>query len=79
MANSYKYELTDTFGGESNYSWVKRGSVNAHSDLAAVRKVKKELGMSGLQCRRVDMGETIALYPYGICHVLFITPDYDDY
>lgn len=25
--NKYQFEYTDTFGGEANYSWVKRGSV----------------------------------------------------
>ena len=26
--NKYTYEYTDTFAGEANYSWVKRGSVS---------------------------------------------------
>ena len=25
--NKFKYEYTDTFGGEANYCWVKRGAV----------------------------------------------------
>jgi len=27
MMNTYEYEYTDTFAGESNYCWVKRGRV----------------------------------------------------
>ena len=27
MTNTYVYEYTDTFGGEANYCWVKRGKV----------------------------------------------------
>lgn len=27
MSNTYNVELTDTFGGEANYSWVKRETV----------------------------------------------------
>lgn len=27
MAHSFNYEYTDTFAGEANYSWVKRGTV----------------------------------------------------
>ena len=27
MAHLYEIELTDTFGGEANYSWVKRGTI----------------------------------------------------
>lgn len=28
MSNTYDVELTDTFGGEANYSWVRRASVS---------------------------------------------------
>ena len=34
-------ELTDTFGGEANYSWVKRYKVTASSFNGAIRKVAK--------------------------------------
>lgn len=27
MSNVYEYEYTDTFAGEANYSWVKRGNM----------------------------------------------------
>lgn len=27
MSNVYEYEYTDTFAGEANYGWVKRGEV----------------------------------------------------
>ena len=27
MTNKYQIEITDTFGGEANYSWVKRSIV----------------------------------------------------
>ena len=27
MTNTYSVELTDTFGGDANYSWVKRATV----------------------------------------------------
>lgn len=27
MMNTYEYEYTDTFAGEANYCWVKRGKV----------------------------------------------------
>lgn len=27
MAHLYEIELTDTFGGEANYSWVRRGTI----------------------------------------------------
>ena len=72
-----KYEVTDTYGGESNYSWVKRGTVASrpgenYSDLAAVRRVKKAIGWNGLRCIKSGDGDNITLHPVGICQVCFI-------
>lgn len=75
----YQIEHTDTFGGEANYSWVKRRELELPSDVnerVLVRKAKAELDLTGCRCRKVDMGETIALYPIGSCTVVFITPQY---
>lgn len=72
MPMTYDVEYTDTFGGEANYCWVTRLKVEAVSPLAAVRRVKRELGISGVRCRREDYGDSIALYPYGFCSVIFI-------
>lgn len=69
------YEITDTFGGEANYSWVRRGEVELRegaSDLALVRAVKKALGLSGVRCTRSEIGELIELRPVGACVVVFI-------
>ena len=73
----WSYEYTDTFGGDANYSWVKRGRIEAETELQAVRAVKRALDMSGAPCRRENQGETIALYPAGSCTVIFITPEYE--
>lgn len=35
----FYFELTDTYAGEANYSWVKRFKVVARSELAALRKL----------------------------------------
>lgn len=69
------YELTDTFGGEANYSWSREGAVavkEGASPLAIVRAAKAAAGLSGVRCRREDWGDTITLKPYGIHWVLFI-------
>ena len=83
--NTYDVEYTDTFGGQSNYSWVRRGSVTVpelpHYDAKAnrrqmvqvVRKAKAIAGLTGVKCRREEHGDLIALYPYGSCTVLFIS------
>ena len=70
------FEHTDTYAGESNYSWVKRESFTAPdnlSDRAIVRRAKKWAGLSGLRCRVDKFGEMIAIYPSGICQVVFVT------
>ena len=38
----YFVEITDTFGGEANYCWVKRYKVAASSFNGAIRKVSKD-------------------------------------
>ena len=48
---TYNLLLTDTYGGEPNYSWVRRRTITVPenlSDLALIRRVKKELG---IDCR----------------------------
>lgn len=72
------YEYTDTFGGEANYSWCKRGKIamppgKDYSDLTAVRLVKKALGLNGVPCRRESYGEDIVLKPKGSCTIVFIS------
>lgn len=42
--NSYFVEMTDTYGGEANYSWVNRFVVSANTVRGAMRKVTNETG-----------------------------------
>jgi hypothetical protein len=75
----FSLELTDTFGGEANYSWVQREEIElppGSSDLQVVRAAKRALGLSGVRCSRSELGETIELRPYGACVVAFISPCY---
>lgn len=37
-------EITDTYGGEANYSWVRRFAVSATTQRGAICKVSKETG-----------------------------------
>lgn len=90
--NTYRYEYTDTFGGEANYSWIKRGKVsvpeltaygydgslgyfkaNERQMAHVMRRVKRELGLSGVRGVRHDYGDMIEFRPYGSATVLFIT------
>jgi hypothetical protein len=69
-------ELTDTFGGEANYSWVQRRHLTMPvnvSDRTVVRRVKAALNYAGVKCRREDWGDCIVLRPVKECRVIFIT------
>jgi hypothetical protein len=68
-------EYTDTFGGEANYSWVRRAEISlpdGSSDRKIVQMAKKELGLTGMRCRTFNHGDSWELRPYGECTVAFI-------
>ena len=46
--NTYLFEVTDTFGGDANYSWVRRYTVHATSMSGALRMVNREEGFGRL-------------------------------
>jgi hypothetical protein len=71
--NTYQIEYTDTFAGESNYSWVRRYTIQAKNDRAAIRAAKAAVGLTGMRCIKSDYGDCIDLRPVGCCTVLFIT------
>lgn len=70
------FELTDTFGGEANYAWVKRHQEEIDpylSDLAIVRRAKRWAGLSGVRCEVDNCGSSlITIRPRGMCQVLFV-------
>lgn len=74
----WDFEYTDTFSGQANYSWVERGQVEAETELSAVRRVKAELGLTGVPCKRSDCGDMVELIPRGSCTVVFISPHYGE-
>lgn len=71
------YEATDTFGGEANYCWVRRGSFpmpDGATDRAVIRAVKQRLELSGVRHKPAqDYGDMIRLDFYGLCWCVFIT------
>ena len=68
------FEHTDTFGGEANYSWVKREIYTGkkRTNLAIIRAAKKFAGISGVPCKTETFGDMLALYPRGMCQVVFV-------
>ena len=69
-------ELTDTFGGEANYSWVRRAEVDLPDAATARQQItaaKAALGLTGCRCVKSDLGDLIELRPSGSCTIAFIT------
>lgn len=67
----YYITVTDTFGGEANYSWKLNYCVHGnHGNV--VRRAKAEIGWNGLRCDRQDVGDTIILKPRGTAQIAFI-------
>ena len=69
-------ELTDTFGGKSNYSWVRRYRLDYkpdETDRALMRRVKKTLGWSGIRCTVANYGDLMDIRPTDAPLVAFVT------
>lgn len=72
----YQLELTDTFGGEANYSWVCREEVSINANYSGpwiVRKAKEAMGLTGMRGKTDDYGHTIRVDFPNYNQVLFIT------
>lgn len=82
----YRWEYTDTFAGEANYCWVKRGIIRDSeakrqaytpdhwraTQRRILKAAKREAGLTGVRCERRDFGDMVAYYPHGMCTVLFV-------
>ena len=73
-------EVTDTFGGEANYCWVKRGTTKAQSRRGIINAVKDLAGWTGwCRVKVEDWGDTMVVRPTdtsGVCQIAFVTWDY---
>ena len=75
---TWQAEHTDTFGGEANYSWVRRETFQlpeSATDRQIVTAAKAALGLTGCRCRTTPLGGTegFELRPSGCCQVVFVT------
>ena len=60
----FHLEVTDTFGGEPNYCWVKRGHTRAQSRRGVVRAIKALAGWHGwVRVKVEDLGDTLIVRP----------------
>lgn len=72
----FDVELTDTFGGDPNYSWVLRATIEVPegaSQALVMRHAKKAMGINGAAGKTTSYGDTYEFRPYGICEVMFVT------
>jgi len=67
--NTYFFEVTDTYGAEANYSWVRRYKVKASTMTGAIRKVNKEEGYGRL--RKDSYGDLCRWDVVGACICIF--------
>lgn len=61
---AWNIEVTDTFGGEANYCWVKRYTISGgpdESNLQIVRRAKKAAGLNGIRCKTHNYGDSFRL------------------
>jgi hypothetical protein len=76
---TWEAELTDTFAGEANYSWVNRVEFVLPADSTRrqiVSAAKRELSLTGVRCKTSDFSEGYELRPVGSCTVAFVLPRY---
>jgi len=66
----YIVEMTDTFGGEANYSWVRRETIEADSHKQAITIFKKFYGI-GKHKKNYDLGDMVRVDVVGACVCIF--------
>lgn len=72
--HTFTIEITDTFGGEANYSWVRRYTHKAKSFQAAITWVAKNYG--GKWRKQIECGDYCQYKQSGACVTAFITIAY---
>ena len=73
----FSIEVTDTFGGEANYCWVKRGTTKATSRRGILKAVKDVAGWTDWCRVKVvyNDGESMEIRPVstsGVLQVAFV-------
>ena len=69
--NTYNIEVTDTFGDEANYSWVRRYTYKARSFRGAINQLAKQHGAGWRKL--YDCGDMAQYKLTGACIVCFVT------
>lgn len=68
--STFKIEVTDTYGGEANYCWVRRYKYKAKSMLGAIRMLSREYG--GQWRKESDYGDMARYNLKNACICAFV-------
>ena len=75
VPHRWSFEITDTFGGEANYSWVRREDKVFYAKTFTTKDVAKALrkwgGFANQKTTVTDHGDTIEVRPRGCNVVMF--------
>ncbi len=72
----WSLEHTDTFGGEANYCWVRRETIELPENATRrqiVTAAKRFAGFTGMRCRVDDYGSELTITPSGMCQAVYVT------
>lgn len=72
---AWAIEVTDTFAGDANYSWVRRYTIESRQNdtqRGVMRRAKLAAGYTGVKGRTDWYGDEGAFYPRGACIVIFV-------
>lgn len=75
---AFKIEVTDTFGGEANYCWVDRATLDIPDDATRrqiILAAKAFAGWTGHRCEVDEHGDDYTIRPRGMCEIAFVTWD----
>lgn len=79
---AWNIEVTDTYGGEANYCWVRRYTIPSkkdETDLQVIRRAKKAAGLTGVRCRSQNYGDSWRLDICGAAICMFVNWVEDEY
>lgn len=70
---TYQIEVTDTFSGEANYCWVRRGTTQGETRRAKIAAVRRLAGWHvSIRVDCSDYGDMLEVRPRGICQIAFV-------
>ena len=74
MTHYWHVTMTDIFGGQANYCWVREYvfADTGQNDRAIVREAKALTGLTGWPAVTYNHGDSFEIRPRGLCQVVFV-------